>query len=552
MAINNVTEYTAAFSGCMSGLVASQRRLIDQISTDYTNFALLAGAFAQSFDQLWGNTVPDTLQVFMIEKACKAVWEERNNTVNTATLNPNTYNDLCASIIAMIQSCETFFTSQSVSPLPWPNLTKSWVTLLDLDLSSLPNQSFVADGPQTFGGFTWTKGNSANEAVAAQIINGQGLNFQPAAASDYNGGTRSLPYLWLPLAAVFGTSLSGLQWILTDTSAAVGGVQNCRQSMTTATFMGGDPTVTYQVTLRFRGIVETKTYTGGTVLAPFVNQDGAPDGTVWNVYKLVVSNPAHTYFLNSGVSGLHHIFGVDYQITIPIQGGASVTLVADSIDGQQIWSSSTEPPVFTPINVPGITSPSQPFTNGQFLQMDVISGFPSGALNIPLDWTTKIRLWMSYGPDNAAGNFDDVVFGIDDNSQDAALIQKIGFGSSGQGAQTFYNIANANVGFRTDAFTLSSVPHKTLLLQMEGLGPIAPSFQTFRSDIIQAGQQFPQIKTMVPGLWSFGGQSISSSGMTMTTPTSLGIILGAQRAGSGTAYSTTIQRIRLDYNNLLE
>jgi hypothetical protein len=550
---NNITVYTAAYSGCLAGLAASGRRLIDALANDYTAFNLICQIFSQSFDTQWQNiinTIPDTLEVFLIEKSCKAVWEERSNLVSTGSLTQSNYDDLSKAIIALIKSAEDNFGVSGISPLPWPAQTSSWKTLLDLDLTALPNQSFNADGVQIFGGYSWIKGNSANEVTHAKIVNGQGLNFQPIDATDYNGVTRTLPYLFLPLAEIFGVSLSGLQWQLLNTGAAVAGVAPCQGLTSTTTYMGGDPNVTYNVTLRFRGVIETKAYTGGTVLAPFVNRDGVPDGTGWNIYKLIIGNPSHTYFLNLGASNLHHIFGVDYQITIPIQGGSQVTLTADAVDGVQIWNSSTDPPTQTPISVPGITNPPQPFLNGQFLQMDVLSGIPSTLVSVPLDWTTKLRLWVSIGSDNAAANYDNVVYGIDSNSTDLGLLYKRGYGTGGQGCAAFYEIATVNPGFLSDLFNLD-ISNQTLISQYEGLGGAAPAFETFRSSLLQAGQVFQPINTMRPGFWSRGGSNLTNGGFT-STPTSLGIFIGAQRANSGTAYSTFIQRIRLDYNNILE
>jgi hypothetical protein len=80
---------------------------------------------------------------------------------------------------------------------------RGWKTVLEVDFSQQPNQTFITDGTYTIAGLTWTKGNSANEATHSSIINGTGLNFQPASTSFYDGGTRTLPYLWLSFSQVF-------------------------------------------------------------------------------------------------------------------------------------------------------------------------------------------------------------------------------------------------------------------------------------------------------------------------------------------------------------
>lgn len=72
-------------------------------------------------------------------------------------------------------------------------------TALDIDFSSLPNQTFLTDGSYVVAGKTWTKSNSTNDQSPMAIVNGQGLVIQPKSTSDYNGGTRTFPMLSTPL-----------------------------------------------------------------------------------------------------------------------------------------------------------------------------------------------------------------------------------------------------------------------------------------------------------------------------------------------------------------
>jgi Pectate lyase superfamily protein len=119
----NLTVYTAAYSGAVSGLVASSRDLEDPLESAYTGFASIAGAFAAAFDTQWSispDTTPNTLQVFVIEKTCKAVWESRSAIVNPDTLNAGSFVSLCKAIIALILASDDYFTSQGITPDPWP------------------------------------------------------------------------------------------------------------------------------------------------------------------------------------------------------------------------------------------------------------------------------------------------------------------------------------------------------------------------------------------------------------------------------------------------
>lgn len=139
---------------------------------------------------------------------------------------------------------------------------------------------------------------------------------------------------------------------------------------------GGDSSKTYDVTLRFRGIVEWTAYSGGVQSGHFVT-GGAPDsGTlslnlVRNRYSLEVSNPSQVYWLNAYTSGSSvGVFVIDYTVTIPIKGGATLTLKARAMDNASYDNSLNltvpvgggDPPIVV----------SQPFP-GQFIQVNVVS-----------------------------------------------------------------------------------------------------------------------------------------------------------------------------------
>jgi len=122
---NDITVFTAAYSGIISGFAASGRWIEDAVPGDYAPYAMISGAFAISFDEAWevspDTTPPDTLEVLIIEKACKAVWENRFTEMTTETLTPSTFTQLCNSIIALIIAGEGYFTGQGITPNPWPS-----------------------------------------------------------------------------------------------------------------------------------------------------------------------------------------------------------------------------------------------------------------------------------------------------------------------------------------------------------------------------------------------------------------------------------------------
>jgi hypothetical protein len=128
----NLTVYTAAYSGAISGLVGSSRWLEDKAVADYAGFTQIAGAFATEFDTAWetnpDTNPPNTLQVFVIEKTCKAVWESRDTLANATTTNSSTFATICESVIALVLASENYFTEQGITPAVWPSGSGSGAT----------------------------------------------------------------------------------------------------------------------------------------------------------------------------------------------------------------------------------------------------------------------------------------------------------------------------------------------------------------------------------------------------------------------------------------
>jgi hypothetical protein len=95
---------------------------------------------------------------------------------------------------------------------------------------------------------------------------------------------------------------------------------------------GGRKGVLYDLTLRFRGVVEPKTYTGGTPAGDNFYIGGMPSPSNFNAYGFTVSAPLPVvqYYLNfEPVRGERdYILTFDYQKTIVIEGGATVNLIA--------------------------------------------------------------------------------------------------------------------------------------------------------------------------------------------------------------------------------
>lgn len=175
--------------------------------------------------------------------------------------------------------------------------------------------------------------------------------------------------------AVIAGELDGLRWELPctgphdDTDAC----PSLTEPAVTSTTMAGRPGVVYDVVLRFRGVVEQRTYLGGTQDGSFYEGGDAPwRSDPFNVYGLTISLPAQQYYLNAGTSYVRHCFAVEYRETVQVAAGATVTLTADDDEGTSIINVDA---AGNPIVVPGIP-PAPAAFDGQFLQIDVISVTP--------------------------------------------------------------------------------------------------------------------------------------------------------------------------------
>jgi hypothetical protein len=135
-----------------------------------------------------------------------------------------------------------------------------------------------------------------------------------------------------------------------------------------STQLSGSSDDTYNVTLRFRGVVEQMSYEGGTKDG-FWYTGGRKNGDAYNTYRLDISSPEQHFFLNAGQSGIERCFEIDYTKTIRMDAGATVTLSADAQDNALI---SNRGEGGDPIIVEGVP-PAPDAYNGQFIQMNVES-----------------------------------------------------------------------------------------------------------------------------------------------------------------------------------
>lgn len=128
----------------------------------------------------------------------------------------------------------------------------------------------------------------------------------------------------------------------------------------------GDARQLYDVTLRVRGVVEPKNFTGGEVRFDHFQSGGEAVKNDYNFYNVEVSEPHAVYTVNRSAEKVgHYTFPIDYRVTIPMRGGATLTLGA--YDSNDVAIANHQGHV-----IAGIAPAPQPF-DGQFFQVDVES-----------------------------------------------------------------------------------------------------------------------------------------------------------------------------------
>jgi hypothetical protein len=165
------------------------------------------------------------------------------------------------------------------------------------------------------------------------------------------------------------TSLNGLRWQIPCGAGGGPYYCDCQDPVPVSTVLEGPTGTTYDVTLRFRGVVELKSYSGGKNDGSFWQEGGTPGSDPYNIYRLEISSPYQIYYLNRGTSGLEYTSLIDYTKTIRMAVGATVTLTAQAIDGYEIRNRDNSG---NPIVVNGVP-PAPGNYNGQFIQMDVVN-----------------------------------------------------------------------------------------------------------------------------------------------------------------------------------
>ncbi|MCA9269510.1 MAG: hypothetical protein KDA41_13610 [Planctomycetales bacterium] len=152
-------------------------------------------------------------------------------------------------------------------------------------------------------------------------------------------------------------------------SALVDGDPKTTDNFTAHKKFGGEKGKRYQVTLRFRGVVEPMMYKDGQMDGDYFYIGGVPNNATYNIYRISISSPESHYFLNRQDKVGHRIFTIDYTKTIEIDGGADIEFYGDGQNGRLISN-------FSKLVVPDVAPAPTPY-NGQFIQVDVVDVKPA-------------------------------------------------------------------------------------------------------------------------------------------------------------------------------
>ncbi len=144
-----------------------------------------------------------------------------------------------------------------------------------------------------------------------------------------------------------------------------------QQRLEKAVVIGGAPGTTYDVRLRIRGLFEPTTIVEGTTpdpAHPYYQVGGRIRARDWSAWHIEVSNPAQTYWLNHYPRVGHIIHKEDFEATIPMAAGATVTVRV--VDGNDRQIDNAEPGLDDRMQlITGVTG--QPL-DGQMLRLDVV------------------------------------------------------------------------------------------------------------------------------------------------------------------------------------
>jgi hypothetical protein len=153
-----------------------------------------------------------------------------------------------------------------------------------------------------------------------------------------------------------------------------------KQLVERAVTIGGAAGTVYDVRLRVRGLFEPTTIRDGATpdeAHPYYQVGGTIRARDWSAWHIEVSEPQQTYWLNHYPRVGHIIYKQDFEATIPMVAGATVTVRV--VDGNDRQMDNAEPDLKDRMQIiEGVTGK---VLDGQMLRLDVVRVTARGKLN---------------------------------------------------------------------------------------------------------------------------------------------------------------------------
>lgn len=166
------------------------------------------------------------------------------------------------------------------------------------------------------------------------------------------------------------------------------------------------------------------------------------------------------------------------------------------------------------------------------LMLDLAAIIP----NYDPSMAVKITLYNSAL--NNTSIYDNAILALDTGNTNFGYVLKRGNGTTGLGGQSFLNVAGNNVsGFVSDSYTPDGT-NQVMVLEIPGINQ--GQYTTYRGNY-SGGFPAPGALTVQKSYAASG--SIDTSQLT----TSMKVVIGAQRAGSGTSLVAKFSRIKVEY-----
>lgn len=151
----------------------------------------------------------------------------------------------------------------------------------------------------------------------------------------------------------------------------------------------------------------------------------------------------------------------------------------------------------------------------------------------------RVRIWIYISADNGAANYDAVCFGVSSGSAVAghhAERGRTGIDGNVTGITSNLTASSTSTGL-AKAVAINSTSN-VVVLDIHALGSpwVTAYYGSYSSG-------FPAEATLLLAR-SYASGSLDMSGL---TPSNMALVLGARRAGSGTSYSATIARVKVEF-----